>query len=77
MLKNFIETGLTESSNVEEIRKRESEVKIIIKALGQTVEHDGGVVLVVEELPDNCMVLFLSKEAWEEIKDDVELAESK
>ena len=52
-------------------------MKIIIKALGQTVEHDGGVVLVVEELPDNCMVLFLSKEAWEEIKDDVELAESK
>jgi len=48
-------------------------MKIIIKALGQTVEHDGEVVLVSNDMPPDCMVLFVSKETWKEIKDDVEL----
>jgi len=45
--------------------------KISIKALGQTIEHAGEVILVVEELPVDCMVLFVALETWHKIKDDV------
>ncbi len=44
-----------------------------IKALGQTVEHKGEVILVSDELPPDSMVLFVSKETWAEIKDTVEI----
>ena len=44
-----------------------------VNAIGKTVEHDGEVVLVVKELPANCMVLFVSLETWDEIKDGIEL----
>ena len=43
-----------------------------IKALGQTVEHKGEVVLAVNAYPPDCMVLFVSKETWAEIKGTVE-----
>jgi len=46
---------------------------MIIKALGQTIEHNGKVVLAVKDLPKDCMVLFVSKETWAEIKDTVEI----
>jgi len=44
-----------------------------VSAIGKTVEHDGEVVLVVKELPADCMVLFVSMDVWKEIKDDIEL----
>jgi len=44
-----------------------------IKELGQTIEHNGEVLLVSQTLPPNCMVLFVSMETWAEIKDDVEI----
>ena len=47
-------------------------MKILIKELGQTVEHKGEVVLVSKDLPPDCMVLFVSMEVWEKIKDNVE-----
>ena len=48
--------------------------KILIKALGQTIEHEGEVSLVVKELPVNCMALFVDMETWHKIKDDIEYA---
>ena len=44
-----------------------------IEALGQTVEHDGEVVLVANKMPPGCLVLFVSKEVWAGIKDTVEV----
>ena len=45
--------------------------KIIIKELGQTIEHKGEVILVSKEMPANCMVLFVDMETWHEIKGEV------
>jgi len=44
-----------------------------VEALGQTIEHDGDVVLAVKKLPPDCMVLFVSMDTWAEIKDTVEV----
>lgn len=50
------------------------DIKIKIKALGQTIKIKGDVSLVFQgDLPDNCMVLFVSKETWAEIKNEVEI----
>ncbi len=46
-------------------------MKIKIKALGQTIEHKGEVIIVVKDMPVNCMVLFVDMETWHEIKDSV------
>ena len=46
--------------------------KISVKALGQTIEYKGKVILISKELPPNCMVLFVDIETWRKIKDDVE-----
>ena len=46
--------------------------KIPIKALGQTIEHKGEIILVVEDMPVNCMVLFVEMEIWKEIKEEIE-----
>ena len=44
-----------------------------VKALGQTIEQNGNVVLVVAggDLPPDCMVIFIALEDWERIKEDV------
>ncbi len=47
--------------------------KILIKALGQTIEHNGEVLLVSKEMPVNCMVLFVDMDTWKQIKDEVEI----
>lgn len=47
-----------------------------IKALGQTIEHEGEVVLVVKDMPVNCMVLFISLSAWGKIKENVVIEEN-
>jgi len=44
-----------------------------VVALGQTIEHDGDVVLAVKNLPLDCIVLFVSMDTWAEIKDTVEV----
>ena len=49
---------------------------IQIKALGQTIEHKGEVVLVITKLPVDCMVLFVDMGTWKEIKDEVEVESS-
>ena len=46
--------------------------KLKVKALGQTMEHDGETILVAESMPVDCMVLFVSKDVWAKIKDYVE-----
>ena len=46
--------------------------KIPVKALGQTIEHKGEVILICKELPVNCMVLFVEMETWHKIKDAIE-----
>lgn len=48
-------------------------IKILVKAQGKTIEHEGEIILVCKEMPANCMVLFLSMDTWREIKDNVEL----
>ena len=51
-------------------------MKIKAKALGQTVEQDGDVSLVVagDGLPPDCMVIFIAIEDWEELKSQVYLS---
>ena len=51
-------------------------MKIEAKALGQTVEQDGDVVLVVAggDLPPDCMVIFVDKSVWEELKSQIYLS---
>ena len=44
---------------------------IIVKELGQTIEHKGEVILISKDMPVDCMVLFVSMEVWHEIKDSV------
>ena len=46
------------------------------KALGQTIEQNGNVVLVVAggDLPPDCMVIFVDKSVWEELKSQVYLS---
>ena len=48
---------------------------IKVKAIGQTVEKDGDVILAVggDDMPSGCMVLFVETEEWLKIKDQVEL----
>ena len=46
-----------------------------IKALGKTIEHNGEVVLVADDMPVDCMVLFVDMQTWAEIKDDVTVGE--
>lgn len=46
--------------------------KLTIKALGQTIEHNGKVVLVVDEMLVDCMVLFISMDEWHKIKDTIQ-----
>jgi len=48
-------------------------MKLQIKALGQTIEHEGEVVIAlnVEDYPPDCMVLFVDMETWRQIKDEV------
>ena len=48
--------------------------KIIIKTLGQTIEHKGEVILVSQDMPANCMVLFVDMDTWRKIKENVVLA---
>ena len=48
-------------------------MKLIIKALGQTIEEDGKTTLYMLELPPDCMVMFVSMETWQKIKDSVEV----
>ena len=50
--------------------------KIIIKQLGQTVKQDGEVLLVSQSIPSDCLVLFVSKDVWAEIKKDVVFEET-
>ena len=45
--------------------------EIKIKQLGQTIEHEGEVILVSRDMPVNCMVLFVDMEIWHQIKDSV------
>ena len=45
--------------------------KIIIKELGQTIEHNGETILVSIDMPVNCMVLFVDMETWHKIKGEV------
>ncbi len=47
--------------------------KIKIKAFGKTIEHEGEVILISDDMPANCMVLFVDLDTWREIKDDVEM----
>ena len=47
--------------------------KIFIRALGQTINHNNQVSLVVKDIPADCMVLFVSMDTWKEIKDLVEM----
>lgn len=47
-------------------------MNIKIKALGQTIEHNGKVVMVSKDLLVNCMVLFVGMDVWREIEEDVE-----
>ncbi len=51
-------------------------MKIKAKALGQTVEQDGDVSLVVSggDLPPDCMVIFVDKSVWEELKSQIYLS---
>ena len=51
-------------------------MKIKAKALGQTVEQDGDVVLVVAggDLPLDCMVIFVDKSVWEKLKFQIYLS---
>ena len=46
------------------------------KALGQTIEQNGNVVLVVAGggLPPDCMVIFVDKSVWEELKSQIYLS---
>jgi len=44
-----------------------------VKQLGQTITQDGEVMLVVETIPPDCMVLFVSMEEWAKIKDSVKV----
>jgi len=49
-------------------------IMIEAKALGQTIQHEGKVVLVVSgDLPPDCIVIFVDKEVWKEIKDEVNI----
>ena len=48
-------------------------MKLQIKALGQTLEHEGEVILIMKEFPVNCMALFVDMETWRQIKDEVEV----
>ena len=43
------------------------------KALGQTIEQNGDVSLVVsgDGLPPDCMVIFIALEDWEELKSQI------
>ena len=45
--------------------------KISVKALGKTIEHEGEVILAVEDMPVNCMVLFVDMDTWRKIKEEV------
>jgi len=45
--------------------------KIKLKALGQTIKHEGEVILMIEKLPVDCMALFIDMDTWHEIKDKV------
>ena len=47
--------------------------KIIIEALGQTMNHEGETLLLVGDMPVDCLVLFVSKDEWAKIKDTVQL----
>lgn len=47
--------------------------KILLKALGQTINHKEETILIVKELPVNCMVLFVDMDTWHKIKDEVQL----
>ena len=43
----------------------------IIK-MGITVEHEGEVVLVIKgDLPPDCVVVFMDKESWEKLKQEI------
>ena len=46
-----------------------------VKALGQTIKKDGEVMLVVggNDMPPDCMVIFIDLEEWEKIKKQVEI----
>mgnify|MGYP001577105130 CR=1 FL=1 len=48
---------------------------IKVKALGVTATEDGKVCLALleneEDLPADCVVLFISKEVWAEIKKEI------
>jgi len=45
--------------------------RIIIKEIGQTIEHNGETILVSKNMPANCIVLFVSMETWHEIEEEV------
>lgn len=47
--------------------------ELLIKALGQTIEHEGEVILVAKEMPVDCMVLFVDMDTWEAIKSEVKV----
>ena len=50
--------------------------KLVAKALGKTFEGGNGAQLaMVTDMPANCMVLFVSLDTWQEIKDEVEVEE--
>ena len=48
--------------------------KLIVKAIGQTVEMGESASLVLKgSIPPDCMVLFVSLQVWKQIKDSVEI----
>lgn len=47
-------------------------MKVNILKVGVIVEKDGEVVLIVpKELPPDCVVLFMDKESWEKLQQEM------
>ena len=48
-------------------------MELNIKKVGATIEHDGEVVLIVDgEMPANSVVVFMDKESWEKLKQELQ-----
>ena len=49
-------------------------IKVI--KIGLTIEHEGETLLLQEgDMPKDCVVVFLDKESWEDLKPLVEVGE--